>query len=122
MLRRGLRPDLVIQLTADGLASTKESDLLMSSRSTLATPWTNGVALQLYCLSLRPGKFRMKDINDAFAASAAVIDAENALAKALGDRRCDKPGSCFKRMKTLRDLAGMGSEILLMNPETGKYE
>jgi hypothetical protein len=122
MLKRGLRPELITQLTADGLASTKESDLLTSSRSALSATWTNGTALQLYCLSLRPGKFRTSDVEQSFASVPAVIDAERAFAKAMGDPHCDTPRSCFDRMKTLRDLAGLGTEILLMNPETGTYE
>jgi hypothetical protein len=122
MLKRGLRPDLVTQLTAGGLASTKESDLITSSRSTLSIPWTSGVALQLYCVSLRPGRFRMSDVERSFAGVPAVLEAEHDFARAMGDPHCDTPGSCFERMKRLRDVAGMKEEIGLMNPGTGRYE
>jgi hypothetical protein len=122
MYRKGFRPELVNQMTADGIASAKEADLLRSLNTPQSTFWVTAESLQLYCLSLRPGNFQMKAVEKAFKSVQPVLDNEHLLQKRMGMGLCKTPEACFQRMIHLRQLAGLNGEIWLMNPQTGRYE
>ena len=76
--------------------------------------------MELYCLSLRPGNFRMKDVEKSWAVNPLIIEEERRLRDQFPAR--ESPETCFERMKSLRTAAGFETDILLMNPRTGKYE
>jgi hypothetical protein len=117
MIKRGFEPYLVTQISADGLASAESSAIL---RSTQVEHWTEYFAMELYCLSLRPGNFRMKDVEKSWAVNPLIIEEERRLRDQFPAR--ESPETCFERMKSLRTAAGFETDILLMNPRTGKYE
>jgi hypothetical protein len=118
MAKRGFKPDLVIHITASGLAHAQSSEILRESR---LDHWTDYAAMQLYCLSLRPGKFKMANVEKAWAVNPEIVETERRLRKRLPGG-CDTPAVCFESMKALRKATGFETDIFLMNPQTREYE
>lgn len=118
MAKRGFKPDLVTQISADGLARAQSSEILRESR---IDHWTDYAAMMLYCLSLRSGKFRMADVEKAWEGNPTIIGTERKLRRQLR-KKCNTPAACFANMKKLREAAGFETDISLLNPQTGKYE
>jgi porphobilinogen deaminase len=77
--------------------------------------------MQLYCLSLRPGKFKIANVEKAWAVNPEIIQTERRLRKQLPGG-CHTPAACFESMKALRKATGFETDIFLMNPQSGKYE
>lgn len=117
MAKRGFNPDLVTQISAYGLASTNGPAILRSSQ---LDHWTEYAAMEIYCLSLRPGKFQIQDVEKAWAVNPKIIEEEKRFRRQLPV--CSTPNACFESMKSLRKAAGFESDIFLLNPLTGNYE
>ncbi len=117
MIKRRFEPYLVTEISADGLASAEPSAILQSSQ---VEHWTEYFAMELYCLSLRPGSFKMEDVEKNWTVNPLIIKKETNFREQLG--ACDTPDNCFERMKSLRNAAGFESDIFIMNPQTGNYE